>query len=146
MNWNKSQIVLYQVLGVGSVCTKGIRVFNIPVLWQRSQRKGRQTEKVYNGFVYQKVWKFVCHKNLHQRMKRCRRSKILISDTTNFWPLVKKNSPGSSVGRASTLGTGGRGFKLRLGHTTVFKNATSCSLLGVQTYRVELGLVDPVSG
>ena len=31
-------------------------------------------------------------------------------------------------------------------HTKVVKNGTSCSSLGTQTYRVELGLIDPVSG
>ena len=31
-------------------------------------------------------------------------------------------------------------------HTKVVKNGTSCSSLGTQTYGVELGLVDPVSG
>ena len=53
--------------------------------------------------------------------------------------------PGNSVGRASVSGTGGGGFKPQPGHTKVFKNGTSCSLLGVQNYGVELGLVDPVS-
>ena len=34
----------------------------------------------------------------------------------------------------------------RLRHTKVIKNDTSCSSLGTQTYRGELGLVDPASG
>ena len=54
--------------------------------------------------------------------------------------------PGSSVGKASASGRGGRGFKSRPGHTKVFKNGTSCSSLGAQTYGVELELVTPVSG
>ena len=43
-------------------------------------------------------------------------------------------------------GTGGHGFDPGLRHTKVVKNGTSCSSLGTQTYGVELGLVDPVSG
>ena len=42
-------------------------------------------------------------------------------------------------------GTGGHGFDPGLRHTEVVKNGT-CSSLGTQTYRVELGLVDAVSG
>ena len=44
------------------------------------------------------------------------------------------------------LGTGGHKFDPGPRHTRVIKNGTSCSLLGTQTYGVELGLVDPVSG
>ena len=47
--------------------------------------------------------------------------------------------PDSSVGR-------GPGFDPGPRHTKVVKNGTSCSSLGTQTYEVELGLVDPVSG
>ena len=43
-------------------------------------------------------------------------------------------------------GTGGHGFDPGPRHTKVVKNGTSCSSLGTQTYLVELGLVDPVSG
>ena len=43
-------------------------------------------------------------------------------------------------------GTGGHGFDPGPRHTKVVKNGTSCSSLGTQTYGVELGLVDPVSG
>ena len=43
-------------------------------------------------------------------------------------------------------GTGGHGFSPRLRHTKVIKNGTSSSLLGTQTYGIELGLVDRVSG
>ena len=42
--------------------------------------------------------------------------------------------------------TGGHGFDPGPRHTKVVKNGTSCSSLGTQTYGVELGLVDPVSG
>ena len=43
-------------------------------------------------------------------------------------------------------GTGGHAFDPGPRHTKVVKNGTSCSSLGTPTYRVELGLVDPVSG
>ena len=43
-------------------------------------------------------------------------------------------------------GTVGHGFDPGPRHTKVVKNGTSCSPLGTQTYGVELGLVDPVSG
>ena len=43
-------------------------------------------------------------------------------------------------------GTGVHGFDPGPQHTEVVKNGTSCSSRGIQTYRVELGLVDPVSG
>ena len=43
-------------------------------------------------------------------------------------------------------GTGGHGFDPGPRHTKVVNNGTSCSSLGTQTYGVELGLVDPVSG
>ena len=43
-------------------------------------------------------------------------------------------------------GTGGHGFDPGPRHTKVVKHSTSCSSLGTQTYGVELGLVDPVSG
>ena len=55
-------------------------------------------------------------------------------------------SPDSSVGRVSLRGTGGHGFNPGLQHTNVVKNGISCSSLHTQTYGVELGLVDPVSG
>ena len=42
-------------------------------------------------------------------------------------------------------GTGGHGFDPGR-DIPMIKNGTSCSLLGTQTYGVELGLVDPVSG
>ena len=41
---------------------------------------------------------------------------------------------------------GTRGFDPGPWHTKVVKNGSSCSSLGTQTYGVELGLVDPVSG
>ena len=43
-------------------------------------------------------------------------------------------------------GTEGHRFDPGLRYTKVVKNGTSCSLLGTQTYGVELGLFDPVSG
>ena len=51
---------------------------------------------------------------------------------------------GSSVGTA--LLWGGCEFEPRPGHTKVFKNGTSCTSLGALAYKVELGLVNPVSG
>ena len=39
-------------------------------------------------------------------------------------------------------GMGGPRFDPGLRHSKVVKNGTSCSLLGTQIYRVELGLVD----
>ena len=46
----------------------------------------------------------------------------------------------------SSRGTGGHGFDPGPRPIKIVKNGTSCSSLGTQTYRVELGLVDPVSG
>ena len=43
-------------------------------------------------------------------------------------------------------GTGGHGFDPGPRHIKVIRNGTGCSSLGTQTYGVELGLVDPVSG
>ena len=43
-------------------------------------------------------------------------------------------------------GTGGHGFDLGPRNTKVDNNGTSYSSLGTQTYGVDLGLVDPVSG
>ena len=43
-------------------------------------------------------------------------------------------------------GTGGHGFDPGPRHTKVVKHGTKCSSLGTQTYGVELGLVDLVSG
>ena len=52
----------------------------------------------------------------------------------------------SSLWQCLLRGTGGHGFDLGPRHTRVVKNGTSCSSLGTQTYGVELGLVNPVSG
>ena len=54
--------------------------------------------------------------------------------------------PASSVGRLSAPGNGRSQVRSRPRHTKVVKNGTGCSSLGTQTYGVELGLVDPVSG
>ena len=43
-------------------------------------------------------------------------------------------------------GTGGHGFDPGPRHTKVVKYGTNCSSLGTQTYGVELGLFDSVSG
>ena len=55
-------------------------------------------------------------------------------------------SPDSSVEECPLRGTGGHGFDPGPRHTKAVKNGTSCYSLGTQTYGVELGLVDPVSG
>ena len=52
---------------------------------------------------------------------------------------------GKKLKKSSPL-LGGHVFDLGPRHTKVVKTGTSCSSLGTQTYGVELGLVDPVSG
>ena len=59
---------------------------------------------------------------------------------------VHNTGPGSSVGGVSAPGKVGYGFDPGPRHTKVVKNGTSCFKLGTQSNRVELGLVDPVSG
>ena len=55
-------------------------------------------------------------------------------------------APVAQVVKPPLRGTGGHGFDLGPRHTKVVKHSTSCSSLGTQTYGVELGLVDQVSG
>ena len=55
-------------------------------------------------------------------------------------------APVAQVLECPLWGTGGHGFDPGPRHTKLVKNSTSCSSLGTQTYGVELGLVDPVSG
>ena len=55
-------------------------------------------------------------------------------------------SPCGVLPHTTLRGTGGHVFDPGPRHTKVVKNGTSCSSLGTQTYGVELGLVDPVSG
>ena len=57
-----------------------------------------------------------------------------------------KPAPIAQLVECPLRGTGGHGFDPGPRHTKVVKNGTSCSSLGTQTYGVELGLVDPVSG
>ena len=59
---------------------------------------------------------------------------------------TNKPAPIAQLVECPLRGTGGHGFDPGLRHTKVVKNGTSCSSLGTQIYRVELGLVDPVSG
>ena len=59
---------------------------------------------------------------------------------------VVKPAPVAQLVEYPLRGTGGHGFDPGPRHTKVVKNGTSCSSLGTQTYGVELGLVDPVSG
>ena len=55
-------------------------------------------------------------------------------------------APVAQVVEYPLRGTGEHGFDPGPRHTKPVKNSTSCSSLGTQTYGVELGLVDPVSG
>ena len=57
-----------------------------------------------------------------------------------------KPAPIAQLVECPLRGTGGHRLDPGSRHTKVVKNGTSCSLLGTQTYGVELGLVDPVSG
>ena len=54
--------------------------------------------------------------------------------------------PVAQVVESLLQGTGSHRLNPGPQHIKVIKNCTSCSLLGTQTYGVELGLVDPVSG
>ena len=64
----------------------------------------------------------------------------------NVIVLVWTPAPIAQLVECPLRGTGGHGFDPGPRHTKVVKNGTSCSSLGTQTYGVELGLVDPVSG
>ena len=55
-------------------------------------------------------------------------------------------APVAQVVECPLRGTVGHGFDPGPRYTKVVKNSTICSSLGTQTYGVELGLVDPVSG
>ena len=57
-----------------------------------------------------------------------------------------KLAPVAQVVECPLRGTGGHGFDPGPRHTKVGKNGMSCSSLGTQTYGVELGLDDLVSG
>ena len=59
---------------------------------------------------------------------------------------MTKPAPIAQLAECPLRATGGHGFDPRPRHTKVIKNGTSCSSLVTQTYGVELGLVDPVSG
>ena len=61
-------------------------------------------------------------------------------------PTLKRPAPIAQLVECPLRGTGGHGFDPGPRRTEVVKNGTSCSSLGTQTYGVELGLVDPVSG
>ena len=60
--------------------------------------------------------------------------------------LLRSPAPIAQLVECPLRGTAGPGFDPGPRHTKVVKNGTSCSSLGTQTYEVELGLVDPVSG
>ena len=57
-----------------------------------------------------------------------------------------KPAPVAQLVECPLRGTGGHGFDPGPRHTKVVKNGTSYTSLSTQTYRVELGPVDPVSG
>ena len=64
----------------------------------------------------------------------------------SYTHLLKEPAPIAQLVECPIRGTGGLGFDPGPRHTKVVKNGTSCFSLGTQTYGVELGLVDPVSG
>ena len=59
---------------------------------------------------------------------------------------VQNPAPIAQLVECPLRGTEGHGFDPGPRRTKVVKNGTSYSSLGTQTYGVELGLVDPVSG
>ena len=64
----------------------------------------------------------------------------------NFYTFFSKPALVAQQVEWPLWGMGGHEFDPGPWHTRVVKNTTSCSSLGTQTYSVELGLVDPVSG
>ena len=69
-----------------------------------------------------------------------------LPDRQSLWLDLIKPASIAQLVECPLRGTGGHGFDPGPRHTKVVKNGTSCSSLGTQTYGVELGLVDPVSG
>ena len=61
------------------------------------------------------------------------------------WVLFRSNLVAQFV-ECLLRGTEGHGFDPGPRHTKVIKNGTSCFSLGTQTYRIELGQVNPMSG
>ena len=76
--------------------------------------------------------------------KRLKEARFEPAATLGF--LHEEKGPDSSVGRASAPGNGRSRVRSRDATYQSRKNGTSCSSLGTQTYGVELGLVDTVSG
>ena len=76
------------------------------------------------------------HAQLKFVMTECSKTQISLTGTARIAQLIE----------CPLRGTGGHGLDPGPQHTKVVKNGTSCSSLGTQTYWVELGLVDPVSG
>ena len=60
--------------------------------------------------------------------------------------LSDNRAPVALVIECPLRGTGGQGFDPGRDIPKSLKKSTSCSSFGTQTYGVELGLVDPVSG
>ena len=73
-------------------------------------------------------------------------SKILYHIISTPSSTVRPPAPIAQLVECPLRGPGGHGFDPGPRHTKVVKNGTSCSSLGTQTYGVELGLVNPVSG
>ena len=74
---------------------------------------------------------------------RCQLSVYRTTGPLVYWIFMKL---ANNLSRLPLRGTGGHGFDPRPWHTKIIKYGTSCSSLSTQTYWVELGLVDPVSG
>ena len=70
----------------------------------------------------------------------------IISLVTQILISLECTDPDSSVGRVSAPGNVRSRVRSRATTYQSRKNGTSCFSLGTQTYGVELGLVDPVSG
>ena len=68
------------------------------------------------------------------------------NSSTEFPLICSKPAPIAQLVVCPIWGTGGHEFDPGPRLNKVVKNGTSCSSLGAQIYRVELGLVDPVSG
>ena len=72
--------------------------------------------------------------------------KTISADSSRSFFRIHIPAPIAQLVECPLRGTGGHGFDPGPRHTKVVKNGTSCSSFGTQTYGVELGLVDPVSG
>ena len=83
-----------------------------------------------------------CFQAMYRTKGSFRQSVISLTFLKGCWYTFERPAP---VAQSIELSAPGK-VQFWLWHTKVIKNGTSCSLLGTQTYWVELGLVDPVSG